>query len=154
MLHLRHLDLLFGVFVFGYLPVAGTISVTEGALRGLWDFSFADFTYQMGAFAVYYVPSLLIGGLAAVPTAYWLLGRKLKRAGPIHGAVLFPVILLLSVELGAGTLGLLTEGAWLSVAWMMLYFPSGLVGAAALFGGAIGKLAPFRPYPSGAAAAA
>ena len=122
-----------------YLPIAGCIAVLEGMIYGLWRFSAEDFTYQFSAYATFFVPGLVIGGLLTVPMVYlgtaWL--NSASRATQVVGGALLGPLALFGGAVAVASLDGRSPWAW-PIA--LACSPIAFVGGMALYALALGSL--------------
>ena len=125
----------FLLYLCGYMPLSFAIAFLEGTARGDWAFTLDDWIFQSEAFAVTIGLWLAFAGLVSVPLLYLLQYRLAglpSRTRAVIGAVLgAPAVLFGTFVVAAGKD---------SLAWMMLVFPLGYVGAATLYGAGVACL--------------
>src|SRR5512139_1802388 len=125
------------VYVFAFIPFLAIAAVLEGAARGLWGLSSADWAYQLGAFATTWLfPLLTVGPIAAcLLYALWVIAVKRRQpVGALLGILLGPIALCIA----APGLYLMGEGAIARSAIQL--FPVAFAAGAMLYGICVGVI--------------
>jgi hypothetical protein len=134
----RHALLLFAAFLiyaFGYLPFAGCLAVLEGMVYGWWGISAQDFVYQLGAYAAFLAPLLLISSVITVPSVYvseFCLRGATRSKQAILGAFLGPVALFAGAFVVSSVGAVFQGGAWSSPT-ELFHFPIAFIGGTVLY---------------------
>lgn len=140
------------LFVLCYMPASAIVGVLEGGVRGEWGLSGHDWVYQLGAFAAFIAPSLLIlapfAGASVYATIRILQRRRLDY--PLAWVAVFGPLVMFTVFFAVCVAGaIVADTPW----WwplVLLHLPVAFVGGAAAYSVAIALVA--RKYGHGHAA--